>query len=84
MTDEMNDLKLLRADVSRILSYLESDQKVKKEGLVEQVNRIDGELEKLERRVDQYYFKIMLVASSAGAAIQILWLLLGKLFKTSL
>lgn len=84
MTDEMNDLKLLRADVSRILSYLESDQKVKKEGLVEQVNRIDGELEKLERRVDQYYFKIMLVASSAGAAIQILWLILGKLFKTSL
>lgn len=84
MTDEMNDLKLLRADVSRILSYLESDQKVKKEGLVEQVNRIDDELEKLERRVDQYYFKIMLVASSAGAAIQILWLLLGKLFKTSL
>jgi hypothetical protein len=82
--DEMNDLKMLRADVARILSYLESDHKVKKEGLVEQVNRIDDQVEKLERKVDQYFFKIMMVAGAAGTIIQVFWLVLGKFFKTTL
>lgn len=79
--DELRELREVSANVGRILSYLESDPKVKKEGLVEQVNRLDDQVAKLERQLEMIGFKITYMAAAGGAVIQIFWFVLSKIFK---
>jgi len=77
MQSEFQDLT---KKVDKILFYLESDEKTKQEGLVEKVSRIDTELENLLTREKVYLAKFSAIAFVGGAAFQICYLFLQKLF----
>lgn len=74
------EFKDLNQKVDRILYYLESDPKTKQEGLVEKVSRIDTELENLLTREKVYLAKFSAIAFAGGAAFQMCWIFLQKLF----
>lgn len=75
-----NEFQDLTKKVDKILFYLESDEKTKQEGLVEKVSRIDSELENLLTREKVYLAKFSVFAFFGGAAFQMFWIVVQKLF----
>ena len=83
MEENSKEIKEIREDVSRILYHLESDPKMKKEGLVEQVNRIDDQLQELLTREKVYMGKLTVFALVGAAVVNILFKILGTFFKSN-
>lgn len=77
----MDEMHEVNRKIDRILSYMENDSAMGREGLVQQVNRIDKDVEGIKSREKVYMARVTGAAVAGGALLQCFWFILSKIFK---
>jgi len=67
-----NRLNEQQGDITKILSYLEVNRHTGEEGLVKQVNRMEGQLERLEHKTDKKIWMFSTIVT--GLVLALKWI----------
>lgn len=79
--EQEKEIREIKNAVDRILFHMESDGRTKREGLVEQVSRIQSEVSELKVREKVLMARLSLIAVAGAALVNVLWKVLGIFLK---